>query len=140
MFDACESGLGAAGVAEAPAAAACGRAVLIVDDEPELARLMAEIIAGLAERIDLAEDGAAALGLAERRRYDLIISDVRMPRLDGPGLLDRLRQSGFAGRFLFVTGDCRGSAGRLGAGVPFIEKPFLPSEVRRRVAEAVGGP
>ena len=43
----------------------------------------------------------------------------------------------FTGRFLFVTGDCVRLACLHGTGVPFIEKPFLPSEVRRRVAEAV---
>ena len=120
-------------------AAARGNAILIVDDEPEIARLMAEILAGLAERIDVAEDGVAALRLAGSRSYDLVISDVRMPRLDGPGLCDKLRESGFAGRFLFVTGDCGGPARLRGTGVPFIEKPFLPSEVRRRVADVFGG-
>ena len=140
MFDACDAGSPAASAVEALIVPTCSSAILIVDDEPEIARMMAEIIAGLAERIDVAEDGLAALRLAESRRYDLIISDIRMPRLDGPGLLEKLRESGFRGRFLFVTGDCGGPACRLGAGISFIEKPFLPSEVRRRVAEAIGRP
>ncbi|HVL72940.1 MAG TPA: ATP-binding protein [Beijerinckiaceae bacterium] len=132
--------------APAPAAAA-GRAaaILVVDDEPEIAELIAEIVAPLAERVDLAANGLEALEATGARAYDLVISDLRMPGLDGPGLFRRLRAEPvpFAGRILFVTGDTLHhdlEQFLADTGAPVIEKPFEPAEIRHKVAELLAAP
>ena len=60
--------------------------VLVVDDEKEIAALLADLLALDGHRVATASDGLAALDLLEHQEYDLILSDVRMPVLDGPGL------------------------------------------------------
>ena len=70
----------------------------------------------------------------------MILTDIRMPDLDGRALYQEIerRWPGREGRVVFVTGDTLASALRefvSECGRPVIEKPFLPSEVRRVVAE-----
>ena len=70
----------------------------------------------------------------------MILTDIRMPDLDGRALYEEIvrRWPRQAGRVVFVTGDTLASALRdfvAESGRPVIEKPFLPSEVRRVVAE-----
>ncbi len=72
--------------------------------------------------------------------FDVILTDIRMPDLDGRALYHEIekRWPGQGGRVVFITGDTLASALREFAsdsGRPVIEKPFLPSEVRRVVAE-----
>ena len=119
------------------------KTILIVDDEREIALTLAEIVAPLAGQVDIAENGAIALRRLDQRRYDLIISDLRMPELDGPGLFRTLqaRPDRFAGQILFVTGDtlAHNLEGFLKeTGIPYLEKPFHPSELKRRVIELIG--
>ena len=75
-------------------------------------------------------------------RYDVILTDVRMPDIDGRALYKVIeeRWPGQAGRVVFVTGDTLASTLRdfvSKSGRPVIEKPFLPSDVRRIVDELV---
>ena len=114
------------------------RAILVVDDEPDMADVIAEIVAPLADRVDVVESGRAAIDRLARDRYDLVISDVRMPGLDGPALYDHLAQTGIGARcpILFVTGDTLHH--RLDellalAGTGVVEKPFEPQHLREQV-------
>ena len=63
--------------------------ISVVDDEAAVRRLVADILSFDGHEVELASDGAEALRLVEQRVYDLILSDLRMPNLDGPG--QRLR-------------------------------------------------
>src|SRR5262249_9329827 len=84
-----------------------GRMILIVDDEADIVDTYAEILAADGHRCDAAENGRVALERVAARRYDLILSDLRMPELDGPGLHRALlgRDPAMADRILFLTGD-----------------------------------
>ena len=89
-----------------------------------------------------AGSGREALERMAAEHYDVILTDIRMPDLDGRALYREIerRWPGQAGRVVFVTGDTLASALRefvAESGRPVIEKPFLPSEVRRIVAELV---
>lgn len=66
--------------------------ILIVDDEAMLRETMAAILCRDDYAVDTAEDGAEALRLLDLHRYDLVLSDLRMPELDGPQLYDAIRQ------------------------------------------------
>ncbi|MFO1067532.1 MAG: PAS domain S-box protein [Geminicoccaceae bacterium] len=126
-------------------AVATGVRILIVDDEPELAEGLAEALGALADRVDVAANGAEALRKAEAVPYDLVVSDLRMPELDGPGLYRALvgRPGGFAGRFIVVTGDTLDRSLETfiaQSGVTVLEKPFTPDDARRAVASALAQP
>jgi signal transduction histidine kinase/ActR/RegA family two-component response regulator len=88
------------------------RRVLIADDEDFVSGLVQETLRlKLGCRVDKAKDGAKAIERIQETDYELIISDVRMPMLDGFGLLDWMRshRPELVGRFMFITGDA-GSA------------------------------
>src|SRR5215467_12528385 len=82
------------------------RHILVVEDENSLRELIANILLLDDHEVDTARDGVEALYRIEQRTYDLIISDLRMPNLDGPGLhkalLERYGQD--LPRVIFVTG------------------------------------
>jgi two-component system NtrC family sensor kinase len=116
--------------------------LLVVDDEAEIRGMLAEILALDGHEVEQAADGNAALARLREGGFDLVISDLLMPALDGPGLYERLRQTdpALAERLLFITGDTLSpSAQRFLAcsGRPVIEKPLAPAEVRRAVAAAL---
>jgi CheY-like chemotaxis protein len=120
---------------EAPTAS-----VLIIDDEPEVAQMLADILAAQGHRVVTADSGERALGLIEGERFDVILSDVRMPKLDGPSLYAALerRDPGLLRRTAFVSGDTLSPSARVflkRVKRPFIEKPFTLEEVRCLVAQ-----
>jgi PAS domain S-box-containing protein len=116
------------------------RTVLIVDDEAEIRDALSEILSDARHRVVTASSGREALERMAGEAYDAILTDIRMPDIDGRALYEEIakRWPAQAGRVVFVTGDTLASALRefvTRSGRPVIEKPFLPSEVRRIVAE-----
>src|SRR5258706_7406886 len=65
--------------------------VLIVDDDGMLRALLAELLGSAGYRVLLADNGKAALSVAERARPSLVLTDCSMPQLDGAELVRRLR-------------------------------------------------
>lgn len=65
--------------------------ILVVDDEPDLLTLLGDQIAALGHDVVTARDGAEGLRQASDRRPDVILTDVIMPDMDGPQMLERLR-------------------------------------------------
>ncbi|MCG8360125.1 MAG: ATP-binding protein [Kiloniellales bacterium] len=117
-----------------------GHHILVVEDEPEIARMLAEVLEALGHRVEIAESGRVALNRLTEVEFDLVVSDLRMPDIDGTHLFHelKLRHPHQASRMVFVTGDSlSGAADRFLAEAerPVIEKPFTPEEVRRVVAE-----
>ena len=113
--------------------------LLIVDDDPEIALTLAEMLEPDGHAIDIAENGAEALERLADQSFDLIISDLRMPELDGPGLYRELaaRHPDMLARIFFVTGDTLGSGVRdflEETGAPVVEKPFEPADLRTAIA------
>ena len=126
----------------APKAAPSQRSILVVDDEPEIRDALTEILTGAQHRVVTASSGREALERMAAETFDVILTDIRMPDLDGRALYEEIerRWRGQCSRVAFVTGDTLASALRefvAKSGRPVIEKPFLPSEVRRIVAELV---
>jgi two-component system NtrC family sensor kinase len=124
-------------------ASASERTILIVDDEPEIRDTLAEILTDARHRVVAASSGREALERMTVEHYDVILTDVRMPDLDGRALYQEIerRWPEQARRVVFVTGDTLTSALREFAaesGRPVIEKPFLPSDVRGVVAAMSG--
>jgi len=129
--------------AENPAVAepvANRRRALVVDDEPELAETLAGLLRSEGLDTQVVVGGAGAIEHLKSGAFDLILSDLRMPGIDGPELYAWIRaeRPDLANRIGFVTGDTLGPAavGFLKeAGRPFIEKPFSRQAIRSLVAE-----
>jgi len=120
------------------------RTILVVDDEAEIREALADILLGERHRVVTATSGREALERLSSGHFDVILTDIRMPDIDGRALYQEIerRWPGRARRVVFVTGDTLASALREfvhASGRPVIEKPFLPSEVRRVIAELADG-
>lgn len=128
--------VGAGTAAEPPARR--GR-ILVVDDEPEIAALVAAALAAQGHAVEPFTDGAAAIERARRGGLDLVVSDLRMPGKDGVAILRELKRHApaLARTALVLTGDVL-SAGRhpeLKRGsVMLVEKPVDLDELCRLVA------
>jgi CheY-like chemotaxis protein len=73
---------------------ALGVRVLIVDDHPANRQVAGLFLSGIGAEVTEAVDGEDAVRLADEWPYDVILMDMRMPRLDGPGALKRIREGG----------------------------------------------
>src|SRR5438445_141412 len=78
--------------------------VLLAEDEEGLRLLMGRQLKRAGHEVTLAEDGLAAAELLEAGAYDVVISDMKMPRLDGMGLLARALELAPDSEFIFLTG------------------------------------
>jgi type IV pilus assembly protein PilB len=80
-----------------------GKTILIVDDDDDSRNLIARFLTNAGYMVTLAEDGAAALLDIGRKDFDLIISDVNMPNLDGFSLMEIIKQKGIKIPVIFLT-------------------------------------
>jgi CheY-like chemotaxis protein len=107
--------------------------VLVADDEVVVRLLLQEMLrSNFLCDVDLASNGSEALELSTRADYDLIVSDVRMPRMSGPEFLRQLIECrpNLAERFVFITGNQGDLALRdeiAHWNVPVLAKPFTQS-------------
>jgi len=120
------------------------QAVLIVEDEAALASAMAESFMDAGYLVDRAGDGEEALARLDGGHYDLIISDLKMPRMDGIQLFGvvRERYPGMAEHIMFVTGDVIGTDAErflADSGCRWLPKPFRLGELLRLAKEVMGG-
>jgi signal transduction histidine kinase/CheY-like chemotaxis protein len=115
-----------------------GARVLVVEDEPTVARLIADVLEDEGMQVEVLLDGREALQRAARQTFDLVICDMKMPGLDGQHFYKFLKRSGnpLRERFLFVTGDIVAAQTREFLErnrVPHVAKPFLVEELTEKV-------
>lgn len=114
--------------------------VLVVDDEPHILHYMRATLEAWGHIPVVASDGEEALARATREQFDLIISDLRMPRLGGREFYEQLliQNPGMAARLVFSTGDTvRGDTLTFLETLdrPYLHKPFSLAELRTLLAE-----
>jgi two-component system NtrC family sensor kinase len=135
---------GAARALAEPAADPQGRkdepcSILIVDDETDVSSIMQDVLVREGHRVTTAANGAAALQLLTERSFDLILTDFRMPVLDGVTLFHEVtrRDPSTASRFVFMTGDTLTSDTRQfleDSGATRLSKPFSAAQLREIVS------
>jgi PAS domain S-box-containing protein len=115
-----------------------GKRILVVDDEPGISGVLAEVLQLDGHVVETVANGEAALAKLQEQPYDVIVSDIRMPELDGPGLYWEMerRDPSLLQRVVFLTGDTLSAGTREfleQTGVPCLSKPFALSDVREIV-------
>jgi two-component system cell cycle response regulator len=116
--------------------------VLTIDDSRAVRMLVAKQARELRCEVDEAEDGAAGLVKLEAQRYSMVVLDVTMPVLDGPGMLAAMRARGDQTPVLVLTSESKRSvvAGLLKLGITdYILKPFKPEELQSKMLKILGG-
>ncbi|HEY7809495.1 MAG TPA: PAS domain S-box protein [Allosphingosinicella sp.] len=126
----------------APAMAAEARRALVVDDEPDIAETIRELLEREGFDVTVASDGAAALMALDRDDFDVVLSDLRMPGVSGPEMYARVREirPQLLSRIAFVTGDTLGASMDnflKESGRPVLEKPFTRAGVRCLVSALI---
>jgi signal transduction histidine kinase/CheY-like chemotaxis protein len=112
--------------------------ILVVEDEPNVAQLIVDVLREEGHQVEAVLDSQEGLTLLSRGTYDLILCDLRMPRLDGPAFYDTLVRAGSAERerIIFVTGDTlapRTLQFLEANNLPYLSKPFLVEELKLAV-------
>ena len=122
--------------------ALAGRAVLVVEDEPALAAAVSDALTDAGFLVDRAGDGEEALARIGERPYDLVICDLKMPRVDGMAFYRAIAATApaLAARLIFVTGDVVGTdAERFleESGCRWLAKPFRLGDLLRAARDVL---
>jgi PAS domain S-box-containing protein len=126
---------------EAAHPAAAGASILLVEDEAPVRELARQVLTRAGYRVQAVGNGECALALAEREPFDLLVSDVVMPEMDGPTLALRLRERQPDLPILFLSGYAAETLDeRLSERIEFdfLAKPFRGPELVARVRAALG--
>jgi CheY-like chemotaxis protein/two-component sensor histidine kinase len=121
-----------------------GARVLVVDDEPVLGELLAELLSSLGHSAVTCTSALTALDLLATQRFDVILSDYRMPRMNGREFYERVRarEPDLARRIVFVTGDVINQETRAfleAVGNAHLAKPFRPEGIATVVRRVLAG-
>jgi two-component system NtrC family sensor kinase len=119
------------------------RRILVAEDDALVRGMLERMLSELGYEVHTARHGQEALSLAEGNdgTFDLVITDVRMPRMNGPELGRRLEERWPGIPVLYISGyDIEASTGPEAAHrrSAFMRKPFDPDELARRVARLLG--
>ena len=119
-----------------------GARALVVEDERALGEAVAATLTDEGFRVDRAEDGEEALARLRERHYDVIICDLKMPKLDGMSFFAEVSKSmpNVARRLVFVTGYVAGSEAERfldESGCRWIAKPFRLRDLVRVARETL---
>jgi PAS domain S-box-containing protein len=127
---------------EAPAEAVAGGSILVVEDEARLASAVVDALRDAGYLVDHASDGEEALVMVQAQSFDLVICDLKMPRVDGKAFYGMLAAAapGLSKRVIFVTGDVAGTEAEKfldESGCRWLEKPFRLGDLLRAVREGL---
>lgn len=114
--------------------------ILTVDDSKAIRSIVGKQVAELGFEVDDAEDGLLGLAKLEELTYDLVILDVTMPNLDGPGMLAKMREAGNKTPVLMLTSESKRSVmvDVMKSGIEdYILKPFKPEELKAKVLKVL---
>ena len=118
--------------------------VLIVDDEPDLVTLLRDQVSMLGHEVGVARDGVEGVHMALERRPDVVVTDVIMPNMDGPEMLQELRRRDETRDVpviaLTALTDARTRTRLANLGVVgFLAKPYSMRDLARQIEQACAG-
>lgn len=111
--------------------------VLIVEDERNIAALLAKIVESCGVQVDVAHDGLAALTSLRQALPDLLLLDLIMPIMSGEEVLDEVQIDDQLRDLPIILITTRGMAEGAAAKYQLLQKPFSPAEVRAAIKQAL---
>ena len=116
--------------------------VLVVDDEKVIRDMLADFLGMEGYQVRTAEDGASALAELSNGPFDLVISDLKMPKMGGMEFLQHFRGRGNTAPVLLASGySSRSITPELTSGgeVAVVQKPYSPDDLLRKVRSMLDG-
>lgn len=117
--------------------------ILLVDDTPELRKTIERLLTGAGHAVTSAENGAAALRELDRATFDVIVTDIVMPDMEGLELIRKVRKTHASLPIIAMSGGGRGStedylalAANFGAAKT-LEKPFALEALKAAIDEVL---
>jgi CheY-like chemotaxis protein len=122
-----------------------GKSILVIEDEPIIARVCSRILTMDGYTTDIADNGEIAMEMVNKREYDIYICDIRMPGMSGIEFYNFIKEQypDRINRLIMITGDLLSSDTReflRDINIPYILKPFTPDELREAIAKLKAGP
>jgi CheY-like chemotaxis protein len=119
--------------------------ILVIEDEAQIRQLFEEILRSAGHDVETAGNGVIALEMIAHHRYDLIISDVKMPEMHARDFYAELKRkgAGLERRLIFVTGDLMNPETLQfieSTRCPWLSKPFEIETITRTVADCLNAP
>ena len=119
-----------------------GKRILLVEDEPIISLMCERALTTIGFEVDTAANGAIAKEVMSSKEYDLCVSDIKTPVLDGMELYQHLEKEhpGLARKVVFISGDVLGDKVKTfleQVDRCFLPKPFTPSELIAAVLKAL---
>jgi two-component system chemotaxis response regulator CheY len=118
------------------------KSILVVDDTRSMRKMVAAVLTGAGYEVSEAGDGVEALELAQSRRFDLVVTDHNMPRMDGVTLVRELRQLGLYDDVALIVLSTEvdpvlKQKGRDAGATGWMAKPFDPERMLDIVAKFI---
>jgi two-component system chemotaxis response regulator CheY len=116
--------------------------ILAVDDSPSMRQMVSIALAGAGYEVEQACDGVEALAIAQKSRFDLVITDVNMPNMDGITLVKELRGKPnykFVPLLVLTTEATpeRKQQGKQAGATGWLVKPFNPERLLATIAKVL---
>lgn len=116
--------------------------ILAVDDSSTMRQMLSFTLQNAGHQVIQAEDGMVALDIARQQKFDLVITDVRMPNMDGIALVSELRKlPGFEATPLLVltteSADSKKQSGKAAGATGWIVKPFNKAQLLKVITTAL---
>ena len=116
--------------------------ILLAEDEEAMRSYLARALTNAGYRVETVDRGTAAIPLLQEQSFDLLLSDIVMPEMDGPELARRVRERDPEMKIVFISGYAEEAfRERLGEdeSIHFLPKPFSLKQLAGKVKEAMGG-
>ena len=116
--------------------------ILVIEDEPIISRVCVKTLLNDGFEVDIASNGLVAMDMANKSVYDLYVSDIRTPKMNGIEFYQHLiaKNPDLADNVIFTTGDVLSTDVKeflQEASTPFLPKPFTPEELRAVVRKVL---
>jgi DNA-binding NtrC family response regulator len=116
--------------------------VLVVEDEPIIGKVCQRTLTASGFKVDMAVNGLVAKKMVGEKSYDLCLSDIRTPEMNGIELFEYLEQEHpeLACKMIFTTGDVLSNNIETflkRVNRPFLAKPFSPDELRKVIGQVL---
>jgi DNA-binding NtrC family response regulator len=113
--------------------------IMIVDDEPIVGKRLKQALTKFGIEVEVFEDSAQALNRLKEKNFDIVVTDVRMDKVDGIQILEYIRENSDNTKIIIITGYATVEVAQeaLAKGAfDFIAKPFKPNDLRAVINKA----